>query len=286
MGLTFSPDAQFSLATGLGATEVRLYDMMAAYGTLANNGARVPLYAIERITDSSGQEIDLPERAAAQQVIQPQVAFLMQNILSDDTARAAAFGQNTTLTLPGYETQNYVAAKTGTTNDNRDLWTLGFTRTAVVGVWLGQHENNATTASGGFTAASPIWNQVMQAAVAGIDPQPFANPGNVISGRVCAYTGTLADDSCSNVRTEYYITNLPPPAADSAFVRTVEVDTWTGLIANESCPDNKETRTFANISDASAVEWLNNTTEDRRMPNCWACRCRSRSRPAGPVPWG
>jgi membrane peptidoglycan carboxypeptidase len=259
LGLTFEPDATFGLPTGVGATEVRLYDMMAAYGTLANDGRYVPLYMVESITDSASRPVEIPARTEPKQVIQPQVAFLMQSILSDDNARAAAFGRNSALTLPGYPTQNYVAAKTGTTDNNRDQWTLGFTKTAVVGVWMGRHDGQATLASGGFTSVAPVWNQVMQLAVAGAQPQQFTNPSSVVSGRICADTGTLADDTCANVRTEYYIITQPPPPADQGFVKTVEIDTWTGLIANQNCPDNKETHTFASISDTAAVNWLNTT---------------------------
>ncbi|MBZ0288824.1 MAG: transglycosylase domain-containing protein, partial [Anaerolineae bacterium] len=136
MGLSFPENTQFGLASGLGANEVTLYDMMLAYGTLANNGVRTTLYAIESITDASGNPIILPERTPAAQVIQPQVAFLIDNILSDDNARAQEFGLNGPLTIQGLPTSNFVAAKTGTTNQTRDLWTMGFTRNAVVGVWM------------------------------------------------------------------------------------------------------------------------------------------------------
>jgi membrane peptidoglycan carboxypeptidase len=257
MGLRFREDAQFGLATGIGATEVTLYDMMVAYGTLANGGVKNALYAIDSITDSSGIPLDLPQRVQGQAIVQPQIAFLMQNILSDDSARAPAFptGANSPLNVPNYA----VAAKTGTTNDTRDLWTMGFTRNAVVGVWLGNHLDRPTfVQGGGFQNVAPLWNQVMQAALKTMpNPGAFPNPGGLVQAQICADTGTLPPANCSSLRPEIFVQSEPPPGADQAFVRQVSIDAWTGLIANEYCRDNIIQGTFVNIPDAAAVSWLN-----------------------------
>lgn len=261
MGIDFAADAIFSLPSALGATEVRLYDMMEVYATIASGGKFVRLFAIESITDAQGRVVPLPERPQPQQVVQPQIAYLMQSILSDDNARADQFGTGSLLTLPGLPTQDYVGAKTGTTNNAADLWTMGFTRSAVVGVWLGRHDNGPTFTNGSFTAVAPVWNAVMRAAMAGKPAQPFTNPGNVVSQQVCADTGTLPGGSCVNQRVELFLISQPPPNPDQAFVQTVEVDTWTGLRANQNCPDNRITKTFASLTDQSAVSWLNSTAE-------------------------
>src|SRR5690606_25822811 len=102
MGLRFSADTEFTLATGVGATDVRLYDMMSAYGALASGGRFVTLFAIESVTDSEGRVVEIPGRQGPQQVSQPELAYLVTNILSDDNARASAFGRNSALTLPGW----------------------------------------------------------------------------------------------------------------------------------------------------------------------------------------
>lgn len=268
MGLRFAPETQFTLATGVGATDVRLYDMMAAYGTLATLGRYVPLYAIESVTDSEGRVVEIPARQAPTQVIPAEIAYLITNILSDDNARAAAFGRNSALTLPGWPQRDAVAAKTGTTNDNRDLWTMGYTRTAVVGVWMGRHDNRETVAQGGFIAAAPVWNQVMQAAVLGVQPQAYAPTANIIALQICADTGTLTFEGCPVTSTEIFSASHPPPPADQSFVQTVAVDTWTQLRANEFCPDNIETRVVADIRDQSAITWINNTAQGQ----AWARR--------------
>lgn len=255
MGLRFLEEAQFGLPSALGANEVRLYDHVQAYGALANGGQRVPLFAITSITDSDGNQVQISERPQPVQAISPQIAFIMSNILADNEARAAAFGLNSGLAIPGYE--GLVAAKTGTTNDAADLWTMGYTTNAVVGVWTGTVNNDPTTATTS-TAAIPIWNEVMRTVLAAGQPQPFANPGGVVQMQICADTGTVYDpnQNCANIRNELFLQNQPPPAANQAFVLTAAVDTWTGFRANQFCPDNIETRTFVNITDQAAIQWL------------------------------
>lgn len=258
MGLRFLEEAQFGLPTAIGADEVRLYDHVQAYATLANNGVRVPVYAITEITDASGASVEPPPRAEPSQTVQPQIAFLMQNILSDNEARAAAFGLNNGLALPEYP--GLVAAKTGTSNDNRDLWTMGFTRNVVVGVWLGRHDNAPTSATTQVSAV-PVWNTVMRAALQGNPPEPFTPPQGIAQATICADTGTLFDPNinpnCTTLRNEIFVQNAPPPSADQGFVQTVRLDSWTGLRANQYCPDNVVDGRVVNIADPSAIAWLN-----------------------------
>jgi membrane peptidoglycan carboxypeptidase len=255
MGLTFLDDAVFGPPTGIGATEVRLYDMMEAFGTLATNGVHTDLTSILSITDSAGNEVPLTTPTAPSQAVQPQIAFLLNNILTDDAARAPVFGANSLLTLSEYP--GLVAAKTGTSNDARDLWTMGYTTNAVVGVWIGNVANNPTVGTTGMSA-SPIWNTVMRSTLQNIgQPAQFPVPQGIIVQQVCVDTGTLPGPNCSFVRSEYFFQNQPPPPADQGFVQTVAVDSWTGLRANEYCPDNVIQRTVANIEDPFAVNWLN-----------------------------
>ncbi len=259
MGLSFLQTAQFGPQTGNGGTEVTLYDMMSAYGTLANAGTRVPLYAIESITDSAGNPIALPARAQPVQAVQPQIAYLTDSILSDDAARATAFGANGPLTIKGLPTSNVVAAKTGSSDGARDLWTIGFTQNAVVGVWLGRPDNNTTNVNdGGLGSAAPLWNRVMTAVLQTMPaPTAFPIPQGIIQQQICTDTGTLPASTCTSLRNELFVEAQPPPSADQAFVQQVPVDTWTGLRANSFCPDNQITINVLNITDASAVNWLN-----------------------------
>ena len=268
LGLNFPEGSVPGLASALGANEVRLFDMMRAYGTFANSGQRVELYAIQRITETvEGNEVEVPmaPRPEGVQAISPQVAYVMQNILSDDNARAEEFGTNTNLTLArlGFPTQNHVAAKTGTSNDSRDLWTMGFTRNTVVGVWLGTYDNSPTFNTTGFNSASPVWNQVMEAALRGRRPAEFQNPGGVVAREICRTTGTLSYDSCPQRTTDIFIQDKFPPPPEQGFVQTIAIDSWSGLRANEFCDDFIVQETFASINDPSAVDWLNTTNAGR-----------------------
>lgn len=269
MGLNFLPEAIFGLPSALGANEVRLIDMMKAYGTLADNGQLVPLYTIDRITEEiNGEtlEVPLPEPAPSTQAVSPQIAYLMQNILSDDAARAPQFGARGPLTLAniGIPTQGYVGAKTGTTNDGRDLWTMGFTSNTVVGVWLGTFDNAPTVGVTGSSAPAQLWNAVMSAAVSGRAPAPFNNPGGVVQNTVCRDTGTLAGANCANRASEIYIQTQPPPPDTQGFVQTIPVDSWTGYAANEWCSENVVNRTFVNVADPFGINWIVNTPQGRQ----------------------
>ncbi len=262
-GLQFPEESFISLASALGANEVTLFDMMGAYGVLASGGRRIPLYAIERITESvDGEAAEIErERPAAEQVISPALAYLMQNILSDDRARQPSFepGSNLTLARLGIPTQNTVAAKTGTTNGSRDLWTMGFTRNAVVGVWLGTSDNSPTYNTSGARSAAPVWNAVMSAATNWYAPIPFENPGGVIAREICRTTGTLSSSACPEPTTDLFLHEQYPPPADQGFLQRLTVDSWSLLRANEFCPGHIVERNFAAIGDAGALDWLNNS---------------------------
>lgn len=267
MQLRFDERSTFGLPTALGANDVRLIDMMKAYAILANGGVYQPLYAIESITeDIDGVETVVPMPGTTrepQQIISPQLAYLMQNIMSDDNARRDEFGVNSSLTLANAgiaEVQNVVAAKTGTSNGGRDLWTMGFTDIAVVGVWLGTWDNAETRGVTGFTAASPVWNVVMRSAVEGRRVTRFNNPGGVVQETVCLDTGTIAGQDCARRASDLFLQSQPPPPAQQGVVVTIPVDSWTGLRANQWCQENVENRVFANIDDPFAIQWINQTT--------------------------
>ena len=283
LGLQFPEDSFISLASALGANEVRLFDMMGAYGVLANGGRRVPLYVIERITEAvDGVPVAIPrERPAAEQVISPALAYLMQNILSDDGARAPSFpaGSNLTLARLGLPTQNTIAAKTGTTNGGRDLWTMGFSRNAVVGVWLGATDNSPTYNTSGYRSAAPLWNTVMSAASDWYPPVSFENPGGVVAREICRTTGTLNYPSCPEPTTDLALHEQYPPAPETSFLQRVAVDSWTLLRANEFCTGHVIEQNFASVSDADALDWLNNTEDGRSYAETLGLRL-----PALPAP--
>ena len=267
VGLQFPDNALISLASALGANEVSLYDLMVAYGVLANGGVRVPLHAIDRITETiDGEIVELErERQQPKQVVSPALAYLMQNILSDDRAREPSFRLDSNMTLAnlGIPTLNTVAAKTGTTNGGRDLWTLGFTRDAVVGVWLGTSDNSPTYNTSGSRSAAPVWNSVMSVVATMMPPLPFENPGGVVAREICRTTGTLSASACPEPTTDLFLHEQYPPPAEEGFLQRVTVDSWSLLRANEFCPSNIIERNFAAIGDAAALDWLNHSEDGR-----------------------
>ena len=154
-------NAYYGLSMSLGSGEVTLLEMVEAYHALANLGERVAAQPILTMVDSRGEAITALESAEPQRVLSPEAAFLTTSILSDNVARSLMFGVNNRLVL-----SKPVAAKTGTTTDWKDNWTIGFTRYLVAGVWAGNSDGKPTNGSTGASGAAPIWNAFMEAILA------------------------------------------------------------------------------------------------------------------------
>ncbi len=147
----------YGLSLTLGGGEVTLLDLATAYHTLANEGRFLPPRYILTISDSAGQSLWEEDNLRGVQVISPTVASLMTDILSDNPARTPMFGANSYLAL-----DRPAAAKTGTTDDNRDAWTLGYTRYLVAGVWVGNTDGRPMNSATGASGAGPVWNAFMR----------------------------------------------------------------------------------------------------------------------------
>ncbi len=181
MGITtWDNPGKYGLAITLGAVEVKMTDMATVYGTLANLGKRVDLNPIIKVSDQKGDLVfekkDYPLR-----VIDEGVAFIISNILSDNNARALEFGANSPLKIPGFE----VAVKTGTSDNIRDNWTIGYTPSILVAVWVGN--NNGEPMSGiasGITGAAPIWHNIITELLKNSQKESFKAPSNVL-GKTC-----------------------------------------------------------------------------------------------------
>lgn len=178
MGITTLGDrSRFGLSLVLGGAEVRPIDLVSAYGVFANEGVRSPWGFIQRIEVSDGTTLE-ERQITPERVLDAQTARLVSDVLSDNNARAPAFGVNNALYLPGRD----VAAKTGTTQENRDAWVVGYTPSLVVGVWVGNNHNESMTAAGaGISAAGPLWNAFMNAALKGTPSESFVKPDPIIT---------------------------------------------------------------------------------------------------------
>ncbi len=270
MGLRFplgDPiERQAGLTTALGAVEVRLYDMTAAYATLANYGRSVSPYAIQYIEDSKGNVIYQADTSPeGEQVVPQRYAYLMTSILADNDARATEFGRGWPLELTGGRP---AAVKTGTSNDSRDLWTVGYTPQIVVGVWAGNTDNRPMWGVIGIDAAAPIWNDVMEAALAGQPVAQFQTPEGILQTEVCSDSGGTPTSGCpAGSDVEIFANDAPPPRdSDVLRITTLDVDTYSLKLANDSCRDSVEQYSFLVLDDPTAYEWINGTAAG----NTWA----------------
>lgn len=169
---TFNDPSRYGLALVLGGGEVRLLDHVSAFATFAREGIRHPVTPIMSIEDKDGKVLD-EYKDSENRVMDEKVVRLLNNILSDDGARAYVFGSRSKLTLP----DRPVAAKTGTTNDYRDAWTLGYTPSLAAGVWVGNNDNSEMRrGAAGAVVAAPIWNEYMRAVLDGTVVETFKSP--------------------------------------------------------------------------------------------------------------
>lgn len=197
----------YGLSITLGGGEVSLLELTNAYATIANNGKYVPYNPIlEIIAPGNNRIYQLDRRKTpeqAPQVVRAEYAYLITHILSDNKARALIFGLNNPLVLPELDNRP-VAAKTGTSEDARDLWTVGYTTDVVVGVWVGRTDNQPTRGLDGISSAALIWHDFMvkvhqdpqlAKTLLGPDGQPipveFQRPPGIVEVQVCAATGKL-----------------------------------------------------------------------------------------------
>ncbi len=150
----------YGLSLVLGGGEVKLLDLVSAYGVFATRGLKVPPVAILRIEDAEGNIIE-ENKKTQKRVLETQVCDIINDILSDNEARAPLFGLWSPLYIPGYQ----VAAKTGTTQEYKDAWTVGYTPSIVAGVWAGNNNNIPADEKPGVVLAGPIWNQFMRKAL-------------------------------------------------------------------------------------------------------------------------
>src|SRR6266498_2708877 len=255
LGITSLTRPDYGLALTLGGGDVSLLELTSAYSVFANYGKRIPPVSILKIVDFQGKVIYQYQPPAGDQVIRAEHAFLISSIISDNDARSWMFGRNSVLNLPFQ-----VAAKTGTTNDFRDNWTLGYTPDLVTGVWVGNADYTPMVNTTGLTGAAPIWSSFMQYAVpivSGGGPTPFSIPAGIMEKAICSISGTEPSQWCkSGQRNEFFASDQPPLPETQDLLRRVHIDTWTGLIAGDACKDFAEDELAMNVSDKFGRQWL------------------------------
>ncbi len=234
MGLTTLQPTQetidrVGLSVVLGGGEVRLLELVEAYSVFAAGGERHEPLAILKVSDSSGKVLWENKPGRGKPVISPQIAFLISNILADNDARKEVFGEHSYLVIPG----KTVAVKTGTTDDKRDNWTIGYSKDFTLGVWVGNNDNKPMhpTLASGVTGAAPIWNRIMREALANRSADLTSQPDGIVSMEIDAFGGGLAKEGYPK-RNEYFIKGSEPTAPSAIYKKLKISKNQTDKLAN------------------------------------------------------
>lgn len=178
-GLTnWEVDGTYGYSVVLGGKEARLFDMVNLYSVFARGGEHMPIIGIRSVKDSNGFEIHKDNRQNVQ-VFSSGASYLISNILSDNKARTPAFGPNSALVIGD---RQHVAVKTGTTDQKKDNWTIGYTPSYAVGVWVGNNNGDPMSPylASGLSGAAPIWNSIMTQVLEGTPDEEFTIPDEVV----------------------------------------------------------------------------------------------------------
>lgn len=255
LGLTSLTRNDYGLSLTLGGGEVSLLEMTGGYAVIANGGVRVPPVAISKIVDFQGKVVYEYQPPSGDRVLRPEHAFLMSSILSDNAARVPTYGTNSVLNLPFQ-----AAVKTGTSNDSRDNWTLGFTPDLAVGVWVGNADYTPMENTTGVSGAGPIWSEFMTFAINHLtngNPTPFAMPNGVVQQTICTVSGTQPSQWCPSQREEYFAADQPPLPPEDDLWRQVQFDTWTSLQSSAECTNDYIDDILAlNVKDEWGRHWI------------------------------
>lgn len=251
MGITtFEDPSKYGLSLTLGGGEVKPYDMAVAFGVFANQGIKIPLNPILKVEDWKGKiyEEFKPDNIEGERVLSTETAFIISNILSDNDARSMAFGPSSFLNVKDHPE---VAVKTGTTNDRRDNWTIGYTSQILALSWVGNNNNDPMGgAVSGISGASPIWNQIIRYAIEKAEKGKynkndsghgvFPKPDGVIGTNICSDSGNKATDENGNqincpTRFEYFLKEKVGAEIDMG-QKDIAVDKTTGSLADKNTP--------------------------------------------------
>ncbi len=273
MGITgLNREGYYGLSITLGGGEVKLLDMAFAYSVFANNGvmagapippadrkagmADITPAAILRVVNADGKVLEEFTEPARKEVIKPQAAFMLTDIMSDNAARAPFFGWDNPLHLT-----RPAAAKTGTTTDWHDNWTMGFTPELVAGVWVGNTNNEQMRNSFGSTAAAPLWHDFMEEVYKTIapfkdtKPTNFKAPAGLERVEVCAVSGLKPTKNCPDKTMELFLKGQAP-TKDCDVHQTFRIDKVNGKLATpQTPPEDVEEKVFE-IFPPEAADWV------------------------------
>jgi membrane carboxypeptidase/penicillin-binding protein len=258
---TFKDPSRYGLALTLGGGESTMIEMSQAYTAFANEGVPKNVVSILKVEDKNGktlyqfkdanyiQNIEKPLSypnflaISGKKAISKETAFLISHILLDNNARLLEFGPSSALVVP----KHTVSVKTGTTDDKRDNWTIGYTPNFLTTVWVGNNDNSPMNQylASGITGAAPIWNRIMQAALKNQPDLWPRKPDTVIGKQVCYISGAVMNkdaegkESCPS-RFEYFIkgTENVANAGYEQVKQQVPVNRKTGKLTTQEDPEH------------------------------------------------
>jgi len=243
------PAERYGLSLTLGGGEVKLLDLTAAYAMFASGGYRREPVAIRGQVEQGSMGAEEQGRRLPCSVLDPQVAYLITDILADNDARMPGFGEFSALRL-----NCPAAAKTGTTADYRDNWTVGYTPGLVVGVWVGNAENTPMRQITGVSGAAPIWHDFMEEALKGRPARDFAKPPGLVRREVCADSGLLPGEACPRRRTELFLPGTEPQQTCDWHLR-LRVDVRSGEPATTETPPRFVVERLVTRYPPELAEW-------------------------------
>jgi membrane carboxypeptidase/penicillin-binding protein PbpC len=252
MGIsTLNDRPRYGLSLALGGGEVKLLDLTSAYSVFANAGGYSPPVTILKVINTRGEVLEAWHAPEPKPVLGPNgaaIAYIITSILSDNLARQWMFGADNALTLPDGRP---AAVKTGTTDDDRDSWAVGYTPSVVIGAWVGNSNNEPMDAVPGSFGAAVIWNRLMTKYHQGQPIEEFPWAPAVVEAEVCVPTGMKPSPACPNVRTEFFVSGTEPKTTDDIY-RMVRVGPSGDCLALPGQPG--EERPFA-VYPPEAGDW-------------------------------
>ena len=232
------------LSLVLGGCEVTLLDHTGAMGVFANMGVKHETTSILKVTDSKGNVLQEWKPDSGTEAIDPQVAYEIDSVMTDNDARAYIFGAHSPLIL----SDRVVAAKTGTTQSFKDGWTMGFTPSLVAGVWTGNNDSSPMRqGADGVVTAGPIWNQFMRNALASTPPEQFQEPPGIQHIAVDTISGKIPTQYTPSTRQDVFASFAIPKDYDDVHI-AVNVNKLNNKLATDQTPpEDVETRVYTVI---------------------------------------
>ena len=257
---TLNDPSRFGLSLTLGGGEVPMTEMVTAFGVFANSGIRKDLVSVLKVEDAKGKILEEYKDPnlnkenpsflliKGPRVLSPETAFLISHILLDPNARSQAFGPNNALQVKNHPA---VSVKTGTTDDLRDNWTIGFTPDIAVAAWVGNNDNSPMNPylTSGVTGAAPIWNKIMEHALKDKKETWPKKPDGIVGLQICPISGLLPqDDNSCGPRFEYFIKGTEPKERENMKAQ-IAIDKTTGKPASPGQTDNVEMQEKSVVRD-------------------------------------